>query len=405
MRNYPEHVHNIARLELIETINQIDERGQLIIPTVDDAPANLTDLAAEMFESMEAEQRAEFARQDVGVCDSIAGSAPDPLKFAEIWPLMGIHSQDTKHGGAWRLSVLFKALDPNGSGKIERAQLESVAIEQMKVKRSTFFNWLADAKKAGIFSTSKGKDDYLYLASQEKQAAIYLCNSIDRRKVVIPLKLLFRPGWKKIVFAAYIKANHHAKIGYTNKMQAVYRGNVVSEKTIEQVTGIQPRQQRRLSDHVNRKRQYSVTTIPGSWEQAEALNKSAKDHGKRRHYFTFNDPAQEDPNHKRQYRRVIAYTIPSRRSVSDYHATIAARGRRRKILNSLRLVLLQSSVISARPQQAGTLTEGYTEFERLYLETSKQQERQASGYIPRVGRFGRFRPVWDEYQAPQWTHD
>lgn len=326
---------------------------------------------------------------------------------------MGIHAQDTKHGGAWRLSVLFSALDhgegcdhaqgicKGGSGKIERAKLESIAINDMKVKRSTFFSWLADARAAGIL---RGEGDYLYIASQDKLAQIFLCNTIDRRKATIPLKLLFKPGWKGIVWAAYLKANHHTRVGFTGELKPVYRGNVVSEKTLETVTGVLPRQQRRLSQRVDRKRQYAITTIHGSYEKAEALNQAARDHGQRRHYFTFNDPNQEDPNKQRPYKRVIAYTKPSRRTVDDKTATPAARGRRRSILESLRLVNVCNypNIYKARPQQAGPLTEGFKQYERLYLETATQQDRAESGYIPRIGRFGKLRNVWDEYNAPQW---
>lgn len=130
-----------------------------------------------------------------------------PVKRLEFYPLILIHSQDTKHGGAARLHVLASALDhtaecnhaegicKGGSGKIETAVLLDAALS-FGVKRATFYNWLADACAAGIFH----KDgETLYITSQEKLSQIVLCNSIDKSKAIIPAKLLFSPGWKSIV--------------------------------------------------------------------------------------------------------------------------------------------------------------------------------------------------------------
>jgi hypothetical protein len=306
------------------------------------------------------------------------------VKTCEIFPLMGIHSQDTKHAGAWRLHVLAATLDhtaecdhangicKGGSGKIERTALEAAAGE-LGVKRSTFYYWLADARAAGIL---QGQGRYLYLASQEKLSQIFLCNSIDKSKAIIPLKLLFKPGWKSVVWAAYLKANHHKNIGYSTKDgKPVYRGNVIASKTLENITGISPRQQRRYKTLIRSKRNIAITTIEGSWETANTLNQAAQDQGKDRHYFTFNDPQQKDTKGFRDYRRVIAHTIPSRRTIEDKHAAIGAHGRRRQIdaaiKKGLRLVIVCNYPdYHARPQQANgqpSNRETFTRYGRRYL--------------------------------------
>ena len=176
-------------------------------------------------------------------------------RTAEIWPLMGVHSWGTKHGGAWRLSVLFSSLDHSencdhaagvcygGSGKIERETLEAAAME-LGVKRSTFYLWLADAKKFGIFS---GDGKFLYMASQQKIAEILFCNTIDQRKAIIPLKLLFKAGWKDVVWSAYIKVNHNKKN--------------ISDKTLEGITGVPQRTQRRLNTNVKVKKNFAQTQV------------------------------------------------------------------------------------------------------------------------------------------------
>lgn len=294
---------------------------------------------------------------------------------------MGIHSQDTKHAGAWRLHVLAATLDhtaecnhvmgicKGGSGRIARAQLQQAA-ESLGVKRSTFFTWLADARQWGILN---GEGEYLYLASQEKLSQILLCNSIDEHKAIIPLKLLFRAGWKDIIFAAYLKANHHKKIGYDEKLQAVYKGKVISAKTIEGLTGIPTRTQRRYKRFIKTQPNIAITTIPGDWETAGALNQAAKDHGQDRHYFTYNDPEQKDPAGIKDYRRVIAFTTPARRTVSDTSAKIGAQGRRAQILKGLQLVnVCNHSDINYLPKvQAGRQMEAKRQPRRYFDQANK----------------------------------
>ena len=272
-------------------------------------------------------------------------------KTAAIWPLMGVHSWGTKHGGAWRLHTLAATLDHNencnhaenicngGSGKIERATLEAAA-QALGVKRSTFFSWLADAREWGIL-TGEGK--FLYLTSQAKLAKIFLCNNIDSYKAIIPLKLLFKPGWKDIVWAAYTKVNHNNKL--------------ISEKKLEDITGVPTRTQQRLKTHVKIKKQTAITQIDGTSANLQA----AKDNGRRKGYFVFN--------------RNVAYALPARRSVSDKHSKIGARGRRLAIINSIKHDEVYGLFNNGNypslfelPQQA---TNGETII-RLFNETEKQ---------------------------------
>jgi len=314
---------------------------------------------------------------------------------------MGIHSQDTKHAGAWRLWVLAATLDhtaecdhaygicKGGSGKIERATLEAAALS-LGVKRSTFYTWLADARQAGIF---RGEGDWLGIASQEKLAAILLCNSIDKSKAIIPLKLLFKPGWKSLVWAAYLKANHHKRIGYTNKLEPVYKGKVVSGKTLEGLTGISPRTQRRYKKFVRTQPNVAITTISGDWETAAKLNQAAKDNGQHRHYFPFNDPKQKDPAGIKSYRRVIAYTIPARRTVSDRAAKIGARGRRAQIaahISGLRLVNVCNYDINYLRKVQANNSEA-KRFERRYYDRSAEWKETES----REAYAERKRGLWD----------
>jgi hypothetical protein len=331
------------------------------------------------------------------------------VKTCEIFPLMGIHSQDTKHAGAWRLHVIAATLDntaecnhvmgicKGGSGGIDRAQLEAAAVA-LGVKRSTFYNWLADARKFGILN---GEGDYLRYASQAKLSQILLCNSIDKAKAIIPIKLLFRPGWKDVVFAAYLKVNHHTCVGYTNRLQPVYKPNVISARTLEDLTGIPARTQRRYTKHAKSRRNIAVTEIPGSYEQARIENEASQERGEKRNYFPFNDMQQNDPAGVKDYRRVMAFNMPARRMVSDKSARVGARGRReqiaRAIVSGLRLVTVchySNCYYPARPPQAiNSETETY---ERRYYDRytpSREDPPAREAFIERPRRS--LTGVWD----------
>jgi hypothetical protein len=310
------------------------------------------------------------------------------VKQADIWPLMGIHAQDTKHAGAWRLHVLASMLDHNegcdhvlgickgGSGKVLRRDLEAAALA-LGVKRSTFYYWLADARQAGIL---KGEGDYLGLASQAKLSIIFQCNSIDKQKAIIPLKLLFKPGWKALVYQAYKKANHHRVIGYTKTLKPITRGRMRSARTLEDLTGISPRQQRRYNAGTRCQGNIAITTVSGSWERAAEMNAAARDQGKARHYFTFNDSKQKDPTGLKDYRRVIAHTLPMRQTVKDSTAKLGAKGSRGRIAKALnkgfRLALYCNySTYQARPRQADN-SETFVLFAPAYIEKEPKATRR-----------------------------
>lgn len=335
---------------------------------------------------------------------------PEKIKTLEIWALMGIHSQDVKHGGAWRLHVLASSLDHSagcdhlrgickgGSGKVSRDLLEAEAL-RLGVKRSTFYAWLADARAAHILN---GRGEDLYLASQKKLAEIFLLNTLDEHKTTIPAKLLFQPGWKALVFAAYMKANHSSIVDYTDKPNAerpkikihknknnekitaeilypVRRGDIISRGKLDAITGINPRKQRRLSQYIKSKRNIAITAIPGTQAEADTLTQAARDNGINRRYFVFNDPHNAGTNvfgEPLKYKKRIAHTLPNRYNVDNRHVTVGARGRRRQILKGLRLVkICNHSSLSAQPRQAGRQLETFVKFARVYFEELPKPKR------------------------------
>ncbi len=192
---------------------------------------------------------------------------------AVIWASMGLSSMVYKRTGAFRLYVLARSLDPQGSGHVSIADLKQAALH-LKVKYSTFYAWLAEAFACGVFvrvgeKTVRGVGENtvrvvpgntVKVRSQEAAFKIFGCKFLDKTKSSIPLKRLFAKDWRARVFAAYVQANHN--------------GEIISLEKLEDLTGIPARTLKKsnLGKFVTAKRQYSVLdrsadAVPG-WFQA-----------------------------------------------------------------------------------------------------------------------------------------
>lgn len=264
-------------------------------------------------------------------------------KDATVWPSMGVSSWITKRGGAYRLYVLARSLDPDGSGHIEKKILKAAAL-QLGVKPRTFAAWIAGALACGIFEQLHG--DVLRVTSQPKALRILGGRQIDRTKVIIPLKSLFKNGWRARVWAAYIKANHD--------------GKNISQKKLEELTGIPVRTQKSLGKYIESSRQIGITNRPA--DHVAGMN----EHSTRGKAFVFVDPARKNE-------RVAAIHLPSVKRVENKSARIANVGRRSAILadlqrHGLACTIGQLSII----QQADNRT-----IRRLFYSTPKQRKTAA----------------------------
>ncbi len=242
---------------------------------------------------------------------------------AVIWASMGLSSMVYKRTGAFRLYVLARSLDPQGSGHVSIADLKQAALH-LKVKYSTFYAWLAEAFACGVFvrvgeKTVRGVGENtvrvvpgntVKVRSQEAAFKIFGCKFLDKTKSSIPLKRLFAKDWRARVFAAYVQANHN--------------GEIISLEKLEDLTGIPARTLKKsnLGKFVTAKRQYSV--LDRSADAVPGLNEFSS----RGKFFTFIDPANGNE-------RRAAKHSPSRRSVSKNVARTASRGRRDTILARL----------------------------------------------------------------------
>jgi hypothetical protein len=267
---------------------------------------------------------------------------PRPLKLeiphdAIIWPSMGVSSWITKRGGAYRLYVLARSLDPRGGGHIGSAVLKAAAL-QLGVKPRTFAAWMAGALSCGMFE--KLHNGILRIPNQAKVLRLLGGREVDKSKVIIPLKSLFKNGWRSRVWAAYLKANHD--------------GKPISQKKLEDITGIPVRTQKSLGKYVSSKRQIGITDRPA--DHVQGMN----EYGNKA--FVFIDP-------QRKNARVAAIHLPSVKKVSNKSARIAPAGRRSAILADLQRHGLACTNWLLSFQQADNRT-----VRRLFYSTPKQQK-------------------------------
>ena len=269
---------------------------------------------------------------------------PRPLNLelphdAVIWPSMGVSSWITKRGGAYRLYVLARSLDPNGSGHISTDALKAAAVK-FGVHHRTVDRWMSSALNCGIFEKKPG--DILRVHSQSTVLRILGGREIDKSKVIIPLKSLFKNGWRARVWAAYLKANHN--------------GKPISQKKLEEITGIPVRTQKGLGRYVTSRRQIGITNLPA--DCVPGMN----EYTTRGKGFVFVDPARKNE-------RVAAIPLPSVKTVSNKNARIAPAGRRSAILADLQRYGLACAIGLLSFQQADNRT-----VKRLFYSTPKQRK-------------------------------
>jgi hypothetical protein len=118
---------------------------------------------------------------------------------AKIYPLMGINAVHMKHGGCWRLWVLCKQVDEAGSGSVDIHDLKSAAVE-LHINPRCYRLWLADALELGLFVEGAGR---YWMAGAAAAAKLLGCPEIGR-PASVPLKALFKKGWRSVLWAGYL---------------------------------------------------------------------------------------------------------------------------------------------------------------------------------------------------------
>jgi hypothetical protein len=170
-------------------------------------------------------------------------------EFVKFNPLVGLKSFRKSGGGsAWRVVVLSKALDVNGTGKIYRNSLLEFA-QFLGINNKTIQRWLTEARKFGVvFDIQSETGEWmLILHSNEKVASIMGCDR-KGKSVIMPTKLLVGKKWRANVFGAF---------------ENTFNGRLISRKKLAELSGIPESTQRKLDKEagVEHTKNYAVSNI------------------------------------------------------------------------------------------------------------------------------------------------
>jgi hypothetical protein len=146
----------------------------------------------------------------------------------KIYPNIALAAINANHGGAWRLLAAAKEIDAQGRGWIESDELRRKVLDY-GVNGGTYRRWFLDALDTGFFrGQNRGK---VWLSSPHAVAKLLEMAELGiQATITCDLSRLFKNGWRKIVWAAYLTT--------------LPQEGLCSQKTKETITGVSPRRQR-----------------------------------------------------------------------------------------------------------------------------------------------------------------
>lgn len=132
-------------------------------------------------------------------------------------------------GGGWRLHVIAKHLDKDGTGRIKRDDLQAFAYA-LGVTKPTFYRWMDQARRNDLFSdTQTQAGDWMLILPSAGNAAVAMGCERLTRKVSLPARALIGKGWKARVNGA---------------MMAAYNGKPIARETIQKTRNLAQSTQR-----------------------------------------------------------------------------------------------------------------------------------------------------------------
>jgi len=161
----------------------------------------------------------------------------------KVFPTIGFDAIHQNHGGGWRLWTLSKRLDTTGKGWVLKEELRD-AVSVLRLNPRVFRLWLADAKKIGLLIEAPDNARY-YVVSPARAAVLLNCPKIGR-PVAIPLRALFKKGWRSVVWAGYL---------------TTLNGKPVSQKTKKELTRVAVRTQRRYQRKIRVKKIINIAEV------------------------------------------------------------------------------------------------------------------------------------------------
>lgn len=205
--------------------------------------------------------------------------------MAKIWPEMAIASwQSNRRSGAYRLWILAKTIDTEGSGVVTYTAIRGEA-EELGVNKRTWRRWISDALELGFFEKLDRRSGLAYrIVSHERGAEILGLSRITSRFTTLPTKRLFKKGWKAHAWAAYLtymsrekKVDYHDKKTDKVATKIITTWSPISRNKLTEITRVPRATQYRFEKQagVNLKPVYAASNIGGVNLDAahEALDK------------------------------------------------------------------------------------------------------------------------------------
>jgi len=260
-----------------------------------------------------------------------------------IWPDLLIAANRNGDGGAARLWMIARHINPGGCGAIPTKALRNYAVKGLGIKRAKYDTWLDGAIRAGLLSRG---DEKIRITGIALSAGLLGLNKI-RRPVYLDIGALIRPGWFSQVWAAWLK---------------VYKltGRPISRAKQRELSGVSERNQRELERRAG---------VVNRANYAIDANLSADNLAGVREYK--NHPGAFAYGYKK---KVIAFRLPNSREVNQ-NVNLAAKGSTRR--TNKRLASLLPDLLT---------TVGRASV-RLYCKTDKQL-KETQNKIRRFGRKG-----------------
>jgi hypothetical protein len=114
--------------------------------------------------------------------------------------LIGLAASRSGKSGSFKAWSIARSLDPSGSGKVERKNLNKLLDSFISVRSRQ--RYIKEGIELGLLIPTKSKDYYRYI-NPGKVAQIYQAVNIVRA-VRIQAADLFRSNWRSLLYAGYI---------------------------------------------------------------------------------------------------------------------------------------------------------------------------------------------------------
>jgi hypothetical protein len=177
-------------------------------------------------------------------------------RFSEtvtFYPVMGIQAarSSSGFGGGWRVYVLAKALDKEGTGNISRELLRDYALS-LGVNNRTWQRWITQAREFDLVRDveSVNGEWKLILPNPGVVANSMGCETVGKFKVSMKAADLIGNGWKARIWASY---------------EATYKGKPISRETQQKLVNVPVSTQRYRDAQagVKRTRNFAKSTMRG----------------------------------------------------------------------------------------------------------------------------------------------